>query len=65
MNTKSDFRIIWPYALTAICLALLLMCISQWSNYKVYGKIPIEGRINALQWRIEDLEEYFYHTQKE
>lgn len=45
-----------PQILTGILAGMILFFIFDYSQYRVYGDIPIEQKINELQWRIEDLE---------
>lgn len=45
-----------PQILTGVLAAMILFFIFDYSAYKIYGDIPIEQKINELQWRIEELE---------
>ncbi len=45
-----------PQILTGVLAAMVLFFIFDYSSYKVYGDIPVEQKINELQWRIEELE---------
>jgi hypothetical protein len=46
----------WKEVLSGVAIAMIVFFILDYSPYIVYGKIPIEKKINELQWRIEELE---------
>jgi hypothetical protein len=46
----------WPHILAGVVIAMMIFFILDYSGYHVFGEIPIEQKINELQWRIEELE---------
>ncbi len=46
----------WKEVLSGVAIAMIVFFILDYSPYIIYGNIPIEQKINELQWRIEELE---------
>lgn len=47
----------WKEVLGGAAVAMVIFFILDYSPYMVHGKVPVEKKVNELEWRIEDLED--------